>query len=94
MTPNSVMYHKGIYNIQKIWNILKENQIANLIARLNNTGPAELTTWLRFKQAQIKNWKPINIIIESIPKDLIMKKNLTGTILKLANSLGITLRSF
>ena len=38
MLPNSAVHHKGIYNIQKIWNILKENQITNFIARLNNPG--------------------------------------------------------
>jgi hypothetical protein len=30
--PNSVVHHKGFYNTQKIWNILKESQISNLIA--------------------------------------------------------------
>ena len=44
--PNSAVHHKGIYNIQKIWNILKESQVSCMLARLNNPGPAGISTWI------------------------------------------------
>ena len=91
--PNSAVHHKGIYNIQKVWNILKESQVSSFIARLNNAGPAGVSTWIRLKQAQIANWEPKNIISEPLPKDFSTKGNLSGTILKLANTLDITFRS-
>jgi hypothetical protein len=91
--PNSAVHHRGIYNIQKIWNILKENQISSLIARLNNMGPAGTSTWIRLKQVQIMNWEPSNIVTELIPRGFSTKGNLSGTILKLANALSITIRS-
>ena len=91
--PNSIIHHKGFYNIHKIWNIVKENQIANLIARLNNPGPAGLSTWIRIKQAQILNWEPKNILRETIPKGFNTKNNLSCAILKLANSMDITIQS-
>jgi hypothetical protein len=91
--PNSAVHHKGIYNIQKIWNVLKESQIACLLARLNNTGPAGISTWIRLKQVQIRNWEPKNILLEHLPKNFSTKGNLSGTIMKLANSLDITFRS-
>ena len=91
--PNSAVHHKGIYNIQKIWNVLKESQIACLLARLNNTGPAGISTWIRLKQVQILNWEPKNILLELLPKNFSTKGNLSGTIVKLANSLDITFRS-
>ena len=91
--PNSAVHHKGIYNIQKVWNILKESQIACLLARLNDTGPAGVSTWIRLKQVQILNWEPRNILTETLPEGFNIKGNLSGTILKLANSLNITLTS-
>ena len=42
--PNSAVHHKGIYNIQKIWNILKESQVSYMLARLNNPGPVGIST--------------------------------------------------
>jgi hypothetical protein len=91
--PNSAVHHRGIYNIQKIWNVLKESQISCLLARLNNTGPAGTSTWIRLKQAQILNWEPKNILTDLIPKDFNTKGNLSATILKLASSLNITFKS-
>jgi len=91
--PNSVVHHKGFYNIHKVWNILKESQISNLIARLNDSGPVGLSTWIRIKQVQIQNWEPKNILEEMLPKGFNTKNNLTGAILKLANSLDISVQS-
>ena len=64
-----------------------------MIARLNNPGPASTTTWIRLKQAQIRNWEPSNILVDPLPKDFNVKGNLSAMILKLANSLDITIRS-
>jgi ribonuclease HI len=91
--PNSAVHHKGIYNIQKIWNVLKESQISCMLARLNNTGPAGTSTWIRLKQAQIRNWEPTNILVNPLPKEFSTKGNLSASILKLANTLGITFKS-
>ena len=91
--PNSAVHHKGIYNIQKIWNILKESQVSCMLARLNNPGPAGISTWIRLKQAQIINWEPKNILVDSLPKDFCTKGNLSAAVLRLANTLGITFRS-
>jgi ribonuclease HI len=91
--PNSAVHHKGIYNIQKIWNVLKESQVSCLVARLNNTGPAGISTWIRLKQAQISNWEPRNILVDPLPKDFNTKGNLSASILRLANTLDITFRS-
>jgi hypothetical protein len=91
--PNSAVHLKGIYNIKKIWNVLKESQVSSLLARLNNTGPAGTSTWIRLKQMQISNWEPKNILTEPMPEGFNVRGNLAGTVLRLANSLGITFRS-
>ena len=64
--PNSTIYHKKIYNIKSIKEIQAENQISNLMNRLNNTGPASISTLIRLKQAQIKNCEPNNILTNKI----------------------------
>jgi hypothetical protein len=91
--PNSVIHHKAIYKIKSIWENQRENHITNMIGRLNNTGPAGLSTIIRLKQAQILNWEPKNILTEIIPKGFRSKGNLSIKIIKTANNIGITVQS-
>jgi ribonuclease HI len=91
--PNSVIHHKAIYNLKNIWENQRESQISNLIGRLNNTGPAGISTIIRLKQAQLINWEPKNILSESIPKGFHSKGNLSIKIIKTANNMGITIQS-
>ena len=91
--PNSVVHHKKIYNIKSIWEIQLENQITNIINRLNNSGPVGLSTVIRLKQAQIKYWEPSNILCDQVPFTIKSKGNFSIQTLKIANKLGITILS-
>jgi hypothetical protein len=88
--PNSAIHHKKIYNIKSIEEIQAENQIPNLLNRLNDTGPSDISTPIRLKQVQIQNWEPSNILTSKIPRSFKCSKNFAAQVLKAANNLGIT----
>jgi len=73
--PNSVIHHKKIYNIKSIWEIQLENQITNMINRLNNNSPVGLSIVIHLKQAQIKYWEPSNILCNQVLFTIKSKKN-------------------
>lgn len=91
--PNSVIHHKKIYNIKSIWEIQLENQITNMFNRLNDNGPAGLSTIIRLKQAQIRYWEPSNILQDKVPATVLSKGNFSIQIIKMANKLGIAILS-
>ena len=92
--PNSVIHHKKFYGLKSIWQIQTESQITNLVHRLNDPGPAGLSTIIRLKQGQIKNWEPTNILEDGIPPNFDCKGNFTATILRNANELGLEIRNW
>ena len=86
--PNSVIHNKKFYGLKSIWQIQNESQITGLINRLNDPGPAGISTIIRLKQSQIKNWEPTNILTDRLPPGYDCKDNFSATILKQANDLG------
>jgi Reverse transcriptase (RNA-dependent DNA polymerase) len=87
--PNSVTHHKSLYKLKSIKEIQLENQITNLTNLLNNNKHPSVSTIIRLKQAQIKQWEPANILVENTRQSP-PKKNLSAAILKTANEIGIT----
>ena len=87
--PNSIILHKGFYGLKSVEEIQKEALISNLTNRLNDTGPMGISTKIRLKDAQIKNWEPDNILVKYTPYLLKMKGNFQANVLALAHKMGI-----
>jgi hypothetical protein len=86
---NSIMLHKGIYNLKSIWEIQKEALIANFTNSLNDIGPTGKSTRIRLKDAQILNWEPANIIKIHTTESFSTKGNFQANALILAHSTEI-----
>ena len=87
--PNSIMTHKGIYGLKSIEEIQAEAQIGNLINRLNDNGPAGISTRIRLKDVQIKEWEPNNILTNHLEGLEKIKGNLQANILALVHKMNI-----
>src|SRR5436305_4342659 len=88
--PNSIILHKGIYNLKSIWKVQMEALISNFTNRLNNIGPTGKSTKIRLKDAQILNWKPSNIIRTQTSNNFSIRGNFQAQVLALIYSIGIT----
>ena len=88
--PNSIMLHKGIYNLKSIWEVQMEALISNFTNRLNNIGPTGKSMKIRLKDAQILNWEPSNIIRTQISNDFSTRGNFQAQALALTHNIGIT----
>ena len=91
--PNSVVHNKDIYNLKSIWDLQIESQLSGLTNRLNDRGSAGKSTIIRLKQAQIKNWKPANLLNGDITENFEGKDNFSAILIKEANKLGLRFES-
>ena len=87
--PNSIILHKGIYNLKSLWEIQTEALISNFTNRLNDIGPAGKSTKMRLKDAQILNWEPTNIIKTRTTDILTTRGNFQAKALVLAHNMEI-----
>ena len=88
--PNSIILHKGIYNLKSMWEIQAEALISNFTNRINDENKPGISSIIRLKDFQLLNWEPENIIKKHNLESLKIKKNLQANILSLAHSYGIT----
>ena len=85
--PNSIILHKGIYNLKSVWEIQTEALVSNFTNRLNDIGPIGKSTRIKLKDVQILNWKPTNIVKTKTHLDT--KGNLQAKVLALSHNMNI-----
>ena len=72
-TQNNILTHPGTFNLRTLWDNQLAAQITELIITLNSPSPAQCTTEIRLKQAQLA----LNItmtIIEAEPRLIVLNK--------------------
>ena len=90
--PNVLLNIKQIYNMINFYDRQTENHVSNLLLRLNDLGILGLTTEIRLRQLQQKEW------LHDCPLEVwnynnvnTFKYNLIGQVLCLMNSLGLSI---
>ena len=90
IAPNVLLSKKEIYNLIDFYDRQKEMQIDNLTQRLNDKGTLGLTTEIRLRQLQSKEWLYDNSLeIWGYNNINAFKGNLIAQILCLMNDLGL-----
>jgi len=82
--PNSVALHKGIYSLKSMWELQNEALISNFTNRINDINNLGTSTIIRFKDFQIANWEPTNILEKRIHDTPKIKNNFQANVLLLA----------
>ena len=92
MTPNVLLNIKQIYNMIDFYDRQTENHVSNLLLRLNDLGILVLTTEIRLRQLQQKEWlHNYPLKVWNYNNINTFKYNLIGQVLCLMNSLGLSI---
>ena len=88
--PNSIMLHKGIYNLKSIWEIQTEALIANFTNSLNDIGPTGKSTRIRLKRCTNLKLGTANIIKTHTTESFSTKGNFQANALFLLTVLKLS----
>jgi hypothetical protein len=90
--PNVLLNNKDIFNMIDFFDRQTEAHIANLVLRLNDKGTLGLTTEIRLRELQTKEWLYDNPLdVWNYNNVNLFKNNLIAQILCCMNSLGLAI---